>query len=381
MRIVRSLLAIAPLFAADPPAIHLYRVASGFEMPLDIRFPPDGSGRMFVVEQRGRIRIVENGAVLSGRPFLDLRAKVSCCGERGLLGLVFSPSFGGDRTFYINYTDLQGNSVVSRMRLADNPHEADASSEEIILRVAQPYANHNGGNLHLGPDGYLFTWDSVMAAVQEIRRTMHSARMRCSARCCASVLNLTRRHMECLPITHSSTTTRIGRRSGQPDCATRGDTRSIAKRRTCGLPMLGKGARRRSIFNPQPAEGRRELRMAKDRGTRCYPPGSTCDRTGTTLPILEYGRTLGQSVTGGFVYRGSRYPDLRGFYLYGDFGSGNLWAVQRQGSSWDNRLVLATGRQISTFGEDETGELYLADYRGDLPDRSRSACHVNEPAS
>ncbi len=156
MRIVRSLLAIAPLFAADPPAIHLYRVASGFEMPLDIRFPPDGSGRMFVVEQRGRIRIVENGAVLSGRPFLDLRAKVSCCGERGLLGLAFSPSFGGDRTFYINYTDLQGNSVVSRMRLADNPHEADASSEEIILRVAQPYANHNGGNLVFGPDGYLY---------------------------------------------------------------------------------------------------------------------------------------------------------------------------------------------------------------------------------
>ena len=98
----------------------------------------------------------------------------------------------------------------------------------------------------------------------------------------------------------------------------------------------------------------------------CYPPGSSCDRAGISLPILEYGRQFGQSVTGGYVYRGSNYPALRGFYLYGDFGSGNLWAVQPQGSGWDNRLVLASQRQISTFGEDESGELYLADYRGEI---------------
>ena len=101
-------------------------------------------------------------------------------------------------------------------------------------------------------------------------------------------------------------------------------------------------------------------------GLGCYPPGSTCDQSGITLPILEYGRQFGQSVTGGYVYRGSSYPALNGFYLYGDFGSGNIWAVQPQGSGWDNRLVLASQRQISTFGEDESGELYLADYRGEI---------------
>ncbi len=129
---------------------------------------------------------------------------------------------------------------------------------------------------------------------------------------------------------------------------------------------VGQGRAEEVNFQPAASKGGENYGWPRTEGLECYPPGSTCDRTAATLPILEYGRALGQSVTGGFVYRGSRYPDLRGFYLYGDFGSGNLWAVQRQGSTWDNRLVLATGRQISTFGEDETGELYLADYRGDI---------------
>ena len=95
---------------------------------------------------------------------------------------------------------------------------------------------------------------------------------------------------------------------------------------------------------------------------QCFPQDSTCDRAGLTLPVVEYGRTQGQSITGGFVYRGSRYPSLRGFYLYADFGSGNLWALQPAGSGWDNRLLLNTRLSVSTFGEDASGELYLASY-------------------
>ena len=155
MRLFAGLFAFV-LLAADPPPIALYRVAAGFEMPTVIRFPADDSGRMFVVEQRGSIRIVKNGMRLD-RPFLDVRSKVSCCGERGLLGLAFSPSFRSNRTFYVNYTDSQGNSVVSRMRVsAADDDLADASSEQVILQVTQPYANHNGGNLVFGPDGYLY---------------------------------------------------------------------------------------------------------------------------------------------------------------------------------------------------------------------------------
>lgn len=155
MRYLAGLFALT-LFAADPPPISLYRLASGFEMPTGIWFPPDGSGRMFVTEQRGLIRIVKSGSKLD-RAFLDWRTKVSCCSERGLLGLAFSPSFRTNQTFYINYTDPQGNSVVSRMRVsASDADSGDPNSEQVILRVAQPFANHNGGNLVFGPDGYLY---------------------------------------------------------------------------------------------------------------------------------------------------------------------------------------------------------------------------------
>ncbi len=148
---------VAPLiFAADPPPIRLHRVAAGFEMPLDIRFPADGSGRMFVVEQRGRIRVVKNGSVASV-PFLDWRSKVICCGERGLLGLAFPPGFASKRYFYINYTETPGGgTVVSRIKVSGDADVADPNSEEVILRVAQPFSNHNGGNLAFGPDGYLY---------------------------------------------------------------------------------------------------------------------------------------------------------------------------------------------------------------------------------
>ena len=123
-----ALLFASVLFAADPPSITLYRIASGFDMPTMIRFSPDGSGRMFVVEQRGYIRIIKNGSKLD-RPFLEWRTKVSCCDERGLLGLAFSPAFKDSRAFYINYTDPQGNSVVSRMRVSSSdPDSADVNS-------------------------------------------------------------------------------------------------------------------------------------------------------------------------------------------------------------------------------------------------------------
>ena len=300
-----------------------------------------------------------------GGRFLIYESKVSCCGERGLLGLAFSPSFGGDRTFYINYTDLQGNSVVSRMRLADNPDEADASSEEIILRVAQPYANHNGGNLVFGPDRYLYVGLGDGGSAGDPQNN--------AQRPDALLGKMLRIRVEPDQATYGvpSDNPFVNNNSYRPEIwatGLRNPWRYSFDRETKDLWIadVGQGRAEEVNFQPAASKGGENYGWPRTEGLECYPPVSTCDRTGATLPILEYGRTLGQSVTGGFVYRGSRYPDLRGFYLYGDFGSGNLWAVQRQGSTWDNRLVLATGRQISTFGEDETGELYLADYRGDI---------------
>jgi uncharacterized protein (TIGR03437 family) len=386
MRVLPVVLAVAALYGADPPAIRLHRVATGFDMPLDIRFPPDRSGRMFVVEQRGRIRIVKNGVLADG-PFLDWRSKVSCCGERGLLGLAFSPSFAKNGTFYINYTDTQGNTVVSRMRLAGNPDEADPNSEQAILRVTQPYANHNGGNLVFGPDGYLYIGlgDGGSAGDPQNNAQRPDALLGKLLR-----INVESSQVESGQATYSIPADNpfIGNSSYRPEIwatGLRNPWRYSFDRETKDLWIADVGQNRAEEVDFQPAssKGGENYGWRRTEGLECYPPGSTCDRAGITMPILEYGRTLGQSVTGGFVYRGSRYPALRGFYLYGDFGTGNLWAVQRQGSTWDNRLILATGRQISTFGEDEAGELYLADHRGDIyliaagPPVTSSAAVVN----
>ena len=141
---------------------------------------------MFVVEQRGRIRIVKNGSLVA-RPFLDWRTQVSCCDERGLLGLAFSPAFARNRTFYVNYTDPQGTSVVSRMRASSSdPDITEAGFEQVVLRVPQPFANHNGGNLVFGPDGYLYIGFGDGGSAGNPQNT-HNARMRCLANCCGSM--------------------------------------------------------------------------------------------------------------------------------------------------------------------------------------------------
>lgn len=333
-------------------------------MPLDIRFPPDNSGRMFIVEQRGRVRIVKNGALQDGQ-FLDWRSKVSCCGERGLLGLAFSPNFSANGIFYLNYTDTQGTTIVSRLRAASgNPDLADAASEQVILRVAQPFSNHNGGNLVFGPDGYLYIGlgDGGSAGDPQNNGQRPDALL-------GKMLRISVEGQETYsvppdnPFVNSS-----GYRPEIWATGLRNPWRYSFDRETKDLWIadVGQGRAEEVSFQPASSRGGENYGWRRLEGLECYPPGSSCDRPGTTLPILEYGRSLGQSVTGGYVYRGSRYPALRGFYLYGDFGTGNLWAVQRQGSGWDNRLVLATGRLISSFGEDEAGELYLADYNGGI---------------
>ncbi|MEJ7608877.1 MAG: PQQ-dependent sugar dehydrogenase, partial [Bryobacteraceae bacterium] len=144
------------LNAAEFPAISLYRVLGGFDLPVDVASPRDGSGRLFVVQQRGLIRVVKNGTILPD-PFLDIRSSVSCCGERGLLGLAFPPGYADKRYFYINYTNLEGNSVIARVHLGAGAEVADPATTEILLTVAQPFANHNGGGLAFGPrDGFLY---------------------------------------------------------------------------------------------------------------------------------------------------------------------------------------------------------------------------------
>jgi hypothetical protein len=232
----------------------------------------------------------------------------------------------------------------------------------VILRVAQPFANHNGGNLVFGPDGYLYIGlgDGGSAGDPQNNAQRTDALLGKLLR-----INVDSGSTYSIPPDNPF----VNNGAYRPEIwatGLRNPWRYSFDRETRDLWIADVGQNRAEEVDFQPAssKGGENYGWRRLEGLECYPPGSSCDRNGVTLPILEYGRTLGQSVTGGFVYRGSRYTALRGFYLYGDFGTGNLWAVQRQGAAWDNRLILATGRSISTFGEDESGELYLADYSG-----------------
>ena len=220
-----------------------------------------------------------------------------------------------------------------------------------------------------------------MAAVQEIRRQIaHSAPMRCSGRCCASVLNRVSLDMECLPTTHSSITTRRSARDlGRTGL--RNPWRYSFDRETKDLWIadVGQGRAEEVNFQPAASKGGENYGWRRTEGLECYPPGSTCDRTGTTPPILEYGRTLGQSVTGGFVYRGSRYPDLRGLAI---FTAILVPAIYGQCSGRDRVGTIAwfwrpagRSRRLARMRPESCIWLIIGAI---LPDRSRSACHVNE---
>jgi glucose/arabinose dehydrogenase len=141
--------------AAEWPQIALDERFTGFDRPVQLIHAGDGSGRLFVVEQEGRIKVISGGQVLA-EPFLDITNRVSCCGERGLLGLAFPPGYSVSAHVYVNYTDTSGDTVVSRFAVGSDPNRADPASEEVLLTIDQPFANHNGGQLTFGPDGYLY---------------------------------------------------------------------------------------------------------------------------------------------------------------------------------------------------------------------------------
>ena len=362
MRVFPLFLLVAAA-VAQTPEVRLNRVVSGLTNPDTIAFSPDGTGRMFVVEQQGRIRLLKNGQLLT-RPFLDWRSRVSCCGERGLLGLAFPPGFATKQYFYINYTDPQGNTAVSRIRVSADADLADAASEERILSIVQPFENHNGGGLAFSPkDGYLYIGTGDGGSAGDPQRNGQN-------------LNTLLGKMLRIDVESSEKPYRVppdnpfvGRQGARPEIwaiGLRNPWRYAFDRDTSDLWIADVGQGRAEEVNLQPAssKGGENYGWNITEGRQCYPPGSSCDQTGLTAPILEYSRTEGISVTGGYVYRGKRFPALQGIFLYGDYGTGNLWGVRANGS---NQLLLAPKLAITAFGEDENGELYLADYsKGDI---------------
>lgn len=345
-----------------PPAgtgARLQEVATGLSVPLYLTAPA-GDARLFIVEKTGGIRIVKDGALLPD-PFLDLSAKVSSGSEQGLLGLAFDPEYATNGRFVVHYTDLAGNTALSRFQVSVDPDRADPASELLILAAIQPASNHNGGQVAFGPDGFLYLGlgDGGSSGDPEGRGQGLSDLL-------GSILRVDVRTGD--PYTVPADNPFTGNPAARPEVwsyGLRNPWRFSFDRGTGDLYIADVGQNQvEEIDVSTPADGGgRGVNYGWSimEGSRCFR-GSECDRTGLTPPVLEYTHQEGCSVTGGYVYRGSAIPELQGHYFYADFCEGWVRSFRYTAgtvtdeASWP---TLSPGGPIVSFGEDSNGELYV----------------------
>jgi len=369
-------LTVAALPSGPLPQISLAVVAGGFVSPVHVTHAGDGSGRIFVVEQAGRIRILDNRVVppVLPVPFLDLASlippRLVAGGERGLLSVAFPPGFDGKQYFYVYYTRAaDGAIVVARYRVsASDGNVADPASEEVILVVPHPeFGNHNGGQLAFGPDGYLYigTGDGGGGGDRDNNAQNPLSRLG----------KLLRIDVEsgAVPYGVPPTNPFLDNAGYRPEIwalGLRNPWRFSFDRGTGDLYIGDVGQNNFEEIDFQAAGDLvgRNYGWNLVEGDSCYPFGTVgCNRTGLALPVFVYAHVPECSVTGGHVYRGSAIPSLRGVYLFGDLCSGRIWGIRKNGAAWDNAVLATTTLTISTFGEDEPGNVYVVNYAtGDL---------------
>ncbi|MDE0183624.1 MAG: PQQ-dependent sugar dehydrogenase [Caldilineaceae bacterium] len=350
------------------PEIVLVETISGLKRPVDFADARDGSGRFYVVEQEGLVQLISDG-VKSETPFLDIRERVNCCGERGLLGIAFPPDFAGTRIFYVNYTTTLPGSLhtrVSRFRLRDDAHLADPDSEEIVLEFFQPWANHNGGQLVFGPDGYLWIGTGDGGSGGDPQDNGQKGATLLGKMLRIDVTTPTEdRYL--IPADNPF----VGNDEFLDEIwayGLRNPWRYSFDRETGDLYIadVGQNAWEEVSFQPADSRGGENYGWRFTEGLHCFNPAIGCSTVDLTLPVAVYGRESGQSITGGFVYRGADHPSLQGIYFFADYVSGRIWGLRRDGGHWEARMMLDTRHSVSSFGEDEAGNLYVVDHQGAL---------------
>ncbi len=357
----------APANDLERLSFRLAPVVQGLRRPTHVTSAGDGSGRLFVVEQAGQVRIVRDGRLLP-RPFLDIAALVGSRGnEQGLLSVAFHPRFAENGTFFVNYTNHDGHTIVARYRVSrDDPDRAEPSSATVLLTIEQPAANHNGGLVKFGPDGYLYigTGDGGAAGDPwnngQRLDTLLGKLLRIDVNGAA-------------PYAVPADNPMLNRAGARPEIwayGLRNPWRFSFDRATGDLFIADVGQNAWEEVHVQPAgsRGGENYGWKIMEGETCFR-AEQCDQSGLELPIAVYGHGSpagGCSITGGYVYRGAAFPRLVGTYLYADYCSGNLWGLRASGAGWSGALLGVLNIRPSSFGEDEAGELYLTDHSGGL---------------
>lgn len=349
---------VEPLRVANPPdpaSAAWQEVMGGLNKPLDLTHA--GDERIFIVEQPGTIQVIQADG---GQPalFLDIRDRVGSKGnEQGLLGLAFHPDFAANGFFYVNYTDRNGDTVIARFRAEGN--QADPGSEFVLLRIAQPYSNHNGGGLAFGPDGYLYigTGDGGSGGDPEGNGQNLGVLL-------GKMLRIDVDGGEPYAIPPDNPFAGGGARPEIWAYGLRNPWRYSFDAATGDLYIADVGQNLWEEINLQPAAspGGENYGWAILEGSHPFN-GEPIE--GLTNPIAEYDHGEGCSVTGGYVVRDSRLPAWNGVYLYGDYCSGTIWGLLPDGQGGSvTQPLFESGARISSFGLDSQGRVYLVDHSG-----------------
>jgi glucose/arabinose dehydrogenase len=348
-------------------------VQEGLQSPLFVTHAGDGSGRLFVVEQAGTIRVIDRG-IMQEKPFLDLRDRVSTKGnEQGLLGLAFHPDHRRNGRLFVNYNRRDdGATVLAEYSRQSQGLQVSTATERILMVVSQPYLNHNGGMVAFGQDGYLYVGRGDGGS-----RGDPQNRAQDPHEWLGKILRIDVDRGRPYAIPGDNPYVNGGGRPEVFALGVRNPWRFSFDRETGMFWLADVGQHKWEEVDLVIAGGNYGWRIME--GTHCYNPDHDCNPEGLIFPLAEYGHEQGRcSITGGYVYRGQAMPALRGTYLFGDYCSGELFAISSSANrkaSTVPRVLMHTGYRISSFGEDEAGEFYVVDYKGGLyrlaPSRSR----------
>ena len=337
----------------DPSAYHWQEVASGLQRPVDLQ--ADGSGRLFIIEKVGRIRIFQDGQLMQ-QPFLDIAERVDSSGnEQGLLGLAFHPNYAQNGRFFVNYTDTNGNTVIARYQVSNDANLADPNSEVKILGVDQPFANHNGGVLTFGPDGYLYVGLGDGGSQGDPYGNAQNRN--------ALLGKILRIDVDSADPYAVPSDNPFGNEIWL--YGLRNPWRISFDRSTGDLYIgdVGQNAWEEIDFLPAGSPGGTNFGWNLREGAHDYKGSASPDLVD---PVAEYSHQEGGcSVTGGYVYRGSM-PEWNGIYLYGDYCTGLIWGLIHSNDGWQKLQLFDMAVTITSFGQDEAGELYLLSDSGSV---------------
>jgi glucose/arabinose dehydrogenase len=362
--------------AADHPDLGQVHVAlrplvTGLTDPLFATTASDGSGRLFVLEQAGTVRVVHDGT-LAPSPYLDLTSRVASGGEQGLLGLAFAPGFGqSEPRLYVHYSNTNGDTTIAELRATPGADHVDPATERIVLVEKQPYPNHNGGWIGFDPKRRLLI--GLGDGGSEGDPQNRSSNL-------ATILGKLLRidvlagpadgRQYTIPPDNPFVST-AGARPEILDFGLRNPWRDSIDPATGTLWIGDVGQDKWEEIDTAPAgSAGLDFGWRRWEGRHCYNPSTGCDPAGVTMPVAEYGHDQGCAVIGGVVYHGAAIPALRGAYLFGDYCSGNLWAIdataaeQALANEQTPVKLLATGLAISSINTDESGEVVITDLSG-----------------